>query len=158
MICIWSSWCHYHPVISCFIAIQNGLSFLVPAYWGCPGKKPLNGYLSYVQILKYWSQIVFPTEPFLCLCTTFKKLLLVRQFRYYSRKQSAPKPCWLLSLGPVQERHVCRPTISSALLLALVHALEIKPSPLPDHAFVFPHMSVDLICPLTLFTGNRKRI
>jgi len=27
MICIWSSWCHCHPIISCFIKIQNGLSF-----------------------------------------------------------------------------------------------------------------------------------
>jgi len=27
MICIWSSWCHCHPIISCFIKIQNGLPF-----------------------------------------------------------------------------------------------------------------------------------
>jgi len=27
MICIWSSWCHCHPVISCFIKIQTGLPF-----------------------------------------------------------------------------------------------------------------------------------
>jgi len=27
MICIWSSWCHCHPVISCFSKIQNGLPF-----------------------------------------------------------------------------------------------------------------------------------
>jgi len=27
MICIWSSWCHCYPVISCFIKIQNGLPF-----------------------------------------------------------------------------------------------------------------------------------
>ena len=26
MICIWSSWCHCHPVISCFIKIQIGLT------------------------------------------------------------------------------------------------------------------------------------
>jgi len=24
MICTWSSWCHCHPIISCFIKIQNG--------------------------------------------------------------------------------------------------------------------------------------
>jgi len=23
MICIWSSWCHCHPIISCFVKIQN---------------------------------------------------------------------------------------------------------------------------------------
>jgi len=25
MICVWSSWCHCHPIISCFSEIQNGL-------------------------------------------------------------------------------------------------------------------------------------
>jgi len=37
---IWSSWCHCHchPIISCFIKIQAGLTFLVPFYGGCPGK------------------------------------------------------------------------------------------------------------------------
>jgi len=38
MICMWSSWCHCHPNISCFIKIQNGLTILVP---GCHGKRPL---------------------------------------------------------------------------------------------------------------------
>ena len=27
MICIWSSWCHCHPIISCSSRIQNGLPF-----------------------------------------------------------------------------------------------------------------------------------
>ena len=27
MICIWFSWCHCHPIVSCFSKIQNGLSF-----------------------------------------------------------------------------------------------------------------------------------
>jgi len=36
MICIWSSWCRFHPIISCFIKIQNGSAFLVPAYRDCP--------------------------------------------------------------------------------------------------------------------------
>ena len=34
-----SSRCHWHPIISCFIKIQNSLTFLVPAYPGCPGKE-----------------------------------------------------------------------------------------------------------------------
>jgi len=41
MICIWSSWCYYHPIISCFIKIQIGLTFLLPAYQGCPGKETI---------------------------------------------------------------------------------------------------------------------
>jgi len=38
MICISSSWCHCHPIISCFIKIQIDLTFLLPAYPGCPGR------------------------------------------------------------------------------------------------------------------------
>ena len=37
--CIHSSWCHCNPVISCFIKIQMGLTFLVLAYPGCPGRE-----------------------------------------------------------------------------------------------------------------------
>jgi len=39
MIFIWSSWCHCQPIISCFVEIQISLTFLVPAYPGCPGKE-----------------------------------------------------------------------------------------------------------------------
>jgi len=39
MICVWSSWCHCHPIISCIIKLQTGLTFLVPAYPGCPRKE-----------------------------------------------------------------------------------------------------------------------
>jgi len=39
MISIWSSRCHSHPIISCFIKIKIGLTFMVPAYPGCPGKE-----------------------------------------------------------------------------------------------------------------------
>ena len=35
VVCIWSSWCHCYPIIYCFIKIQIGLTFLVPAYPGC---------------------------------------------------------------------------------------------------------------------------
>jgi len=38
MICIWSSWCHCQPIISCPSKIETGLIFLVPSYPGCPGK------------------------------------------------------------------------------------------------------------------------
>jgi len=47
MICIWSRWCHCLPIISCFIKIQICVTFLVPIYLGCPGKRPLNGCLSF---------------------------------------------------------------------------------------------------------------
>jgi len=38
------------PVISCFVKIQIGLTFLMPAYPSCPGKKPLNGCLSLLHV------------------------------------------------------------------------------------------------------------
>jgi len=80
IICIWSSWCHCHPVISCFIKIQSGLIFLVPAYPDCPGKEavkrvsvclgdplvvtfcvvPLKG-LFRLRHSKYWLLYVRPT-------------------------------------------------------------------------------------------------
>jgi len=44
MIRIW--WCHCHPIISCFIKIQTGLTFLVLAYSGGPGSRLLNRCLS----------------------------------------------------------------------------------------------------------------
>jgi len=37
MICIWSSWCYCHPIVSCFIKIKIGLTFLALAYPGCRG-------------------------------------------------------------------------------------------------------------------------
>jgi len=39
MICIWSSWCHCHPIICCFIKIQIGLTLLVLTYPGCIEKE-----------------------------------------------------------------------------------------------------------------------
>jgi len=41
MICIWSSWCHCHPVISCFVKIQIALTFMVLACPGCSEKEPI---------------------------------------------------------------------------------------------------------------------
>ena len=45
-ICIWSSWCHCHPSISCFTKIQISLAFLVPTYPGDLENRPLYGLLS----------------------------------------------------------------------------------------------------------------
>ena len=39
MICVWSSWCHCHSIISCFVKIHIDLTFLVLAYPGYPGKR-----------------------------------------------------------------------------------------------------------------------
>jgi len=43
MICIWSSWCHCHPIISCSSKIQNGLPFWCRLTHVVLEKRPLNG-------------------------------------------------------------------------------------------------------------------
>jgi len=42
MICLWSSWCHCHPIISCFIKIQNGLPFWCQLTQVVLEKRPLH--------------------------------------------------------------------------------------------------------------------
>jgi len=42
MICIWSSWCYCHPIISCFSKIQNGLPFWCRLTQVVLEKRPLN--------------------------------------------------------------------------------------------------------------------
>jgi len=39
------------PIISCFIKIQNGSAFLVPAYPGCPGKEAVKWVLLLLLLL-----------------------------------------------------------------------------------------------------------
>ena len=38
-ICVHSSWCHSHPSSLASFKILTGLTFLMPAYPGCPGKE-----------------------------------------------------------------------------------------------------------------------
>jgi len=64
MVCIWSSWCHFHPVICCFIKTQIALTLLVPAYQVVLEKRPLNRCLSAPVSLHFSTSKdkVFPTE------------------------------------------------------------------------------------------------
>jgi len=43
MICIWSSWCHCHPIMSCSSKIQIGLPFWCRLTQVVVEKRPLNG-------------------------------------------------------------------------------------------------------------------
>jgi len=43
MICIWSSWCHCHPVVSCSSKIHNGLPFWCRPAQVVLEKRTLNG-------------------------------------------------------------------------------------------------------------------
>jgi len=61
MICVWSSWCHCHPIVSCFIKIQIGLTLLVLAYPGCPGEEAVKWLpvcLTYLHKNVNWEYIV----------------------------------------------------------------------------------------------------
>jgi len=51
MICLWSSRCHCHCIISCYNKIQNGLSFWCQLTQVFLEKRPLNGCSSSVVIL-----------------------------------------------------------------------------------------------------------
>jgi len=54
MICIWSCWCHCHPIISCSSKIQNGLPFWCRLTHVVLEKRPLNG-CSVVVVVILWS-------------------------------------------------------------------------------------------------------
>jgi len=66
VICIWSSWCHCHPVVSCFIKIKTALIFLVLAYPACPWKQAVErsvcGYMSRALNHKTTSNALFSTS------------------------------------------------------------------------------------------------
>ena len=60
-ICIWSSWCHSHPVFSCFIKIQIDVSFLVLAYPDCCGREAIKWVSLWAAVMKFialWSVAV----------------------------------------------------------------------------------------------------
>jgi len=43
VVVIWYGWCHYHPIVSCFIKIQNGFTFQWRITQVVLEKRPLNG-------------------------------------------------------------------------------------------------------------------
>jgi len=82
MACIWSSWCH-PPVISCFIKIQLGLTFLMPAYPGCPGKEAVKWVL--VLFFVCMSQLYFNSILAKRQLALFGLLMPTRQLIGHSR-------------------------------------------------------------------------
>jgi len=69
MICIWSSWCHCHPIISCSSTIQNGLPVWYRLTQVVLEKRPLNGcssssssgmlHFQYMLHFRHWPQRAF---------------------------------------------------------------------------------------------------
>ena len=76
VICISSSWCHCHSIISCFIKIQIGLTFLCQFMQVFLKKWPLNGCLC-LQCLMPWKMqyytelLVVPIQGFLPATSVF---------------------------------------------------------------------------------------
>jgi len=71
-ICIWSCWCHFYSITSCFVKIQIGLTFLMSAYPDCPGKKGVKWVCVYL-LLPPPRKIRNPRCSFVCLLATFRK-------------------------------------------------------------------------------------
>jgi len=85
-ICVWSSWCHCHPIVSCFVKIQNGSAFLISADPNCRGKEAVK-WILLLLILVLLARIV----------------TLHRAKVAYSRRTFPPTICWsvCLSVCPV---------------------------------------------------------
>ena len=91
MLCIWSSWCHCHPIISCFIKIEIALTFLVPSYPGCPEKRPLNVCLFVWRMSRQyhwqWQRYVmcttFVRRKSTSFCWTCSSTMTIRRTRSY---------------------------------------------------------------------------
>jgi len=81
MIC----WCHYHPVISCFIKVQIGLTFLMPAYLCCPGKEAIE-----------WVSVIAAINSHVCVlysCQSLQELILTENLLTVSCVT------WLINVG-----------------------------------------------------------
>jgi len=91
MICIWSSWCHCHPIISCFIKMQIALIFLVPAYPDCHGKEAIkrvsvgsynNNVTEYRPLCCLGSTVCLRTLLWVCICVCVFKPKDLSQIYY----------------------------------------------------------------------------
>jgi len=111
MICIWSSWCHCHPIISCSIKIQNGLPFWCRLTQVVLEKRLLNGCSSsssssHRLAFHYFHKLV------MSLYVNWLKLVPTSQSRH---KESSAPSIWIKS--PVVDEDRMRPGHFSALTL-----------------------------------------
>jgi len=93
MICICSTWCHCHPSTSCFSKIQIALTFPVPAYRGCPEKRPLNECPS----LCIWVYFACADHKAGWVCTKASRQSSLRRWRpprwCFSSTRRSLRPC-----------------------------------------------------------------
>jgi len=65
------------PIISCFVKIQNGLTFLMPPYPGCPGKEVIKRVSVIIDTFYIDSLTVWLLPPLRGLCFVTVCLLLL---------------------------------------------------------------------------------
>jgi len=86
MICVWSSWCHCHPIISRFSKIQNGLPFWCRLTQVLLEKRPLNGCSSsslsnYNSMTAYICRRFIPTAAFVVFVIySYHELMMMMLF------------------------------------------------------------------------------
>jgi len=101
MICTWSCWCHCHPIISCCIKIQIGLTFLMPAYPGCSGKETVKQMHNFVHavIIRPLCSTTFVSDIAIFVLKRDVKLQLTN-LQYYIDwpviERIAWSVCWLV--------------------------------------------------------------
>ena len=102
MICIWSSWCHCHPVISCASKIQNGLPFWCWLTQVVLEKRSLNGCNSSIILL---SLIFVEADPM----WNFPSSLFANIVQYYLPLHLITRPAfaeWMELVSRVADRPV----------------------------------------------------
>jgi len=128
MIYIWSSWCHCRLIVSCFIKIQIGLAFLVPAYPGCPGKRPLNGLSVCFAVLTRVTLFVF--WLFFCVVSCLPFLLVVFEFGCWyqcdCQETLLSKMTYCVSRGMLNSAHsVIFVVLSCSIQLLMVFIVQV---------------------------------
>jgi len=91
IICIWSRWCNCHPVICCFIKIQNGLPFLCQLTQVVLEKRPLS------ECCSLFTRPVQPVatcrqSPYLHKPAIVKLLLFIYSFQFRSAFRATTTP------------------------------------------------------------------
>ena len=103
MICIWSSWCHCHPIISCSSKIQNGLAFWCHLTEVVLEKRPINGCSSSSSLMETEVQLASSYE---------KSAVIVRDW-CWSWDAADEGVCWsvcVMSVWVVCRQEPCSPT------------------------------------------------
>ena len=90
MICMWSSWFHCHPIISCSSKIQNGLHFWCRLTLVVLEKRPLNGCNTSSSSLRY----MFDSSWYACMLSSTVVVPLLFVFWFCEHHTNSFLPYW----------------------------------------------------------------